>query len=60
MDERVTVEILKCANGHDVMAVSIGGRRITGSKCCGHWRTVRSYRVRRAALLEDVTEAVAT
>lgn len=40
---RIQIEILECPRGHGFRAIAIGDRRVTSSKCCGSWRTVRSW-----------------
>lgn len=52
------VELLECYNGHGSKAVSINGFRLLGKKCCGRWKTVRRWKVPRAALERDFTRAL--
>ncbi|HET9893197.1 MAG TPA: hypothetical protein VFQ42_22155 [Mycobacterium sp.] len=55
----LTVEIVRCANGHDFTAIIINGTRITNSKCCGRWTTVRKFKVQREVMAEAIAEAPA-
>ncbi len=50
----VTVELVECPYGHGGEALVINGTRVTGSKCCGSWATVKEYKVAAS----DVTAAL--
>jgi len=53
--DTVKVEILLCAS-HSVYAVAIDNQRITPAKCCGSWRSVRTYLVSKSEIRELVQE----
>lgn len=50
-----TLVIMRCSR-HDVYGISIddanGGTRVTPSKCCGSWPTVKEWTLRKSEWLE--------
>lgn len=50
IERTVKAEILVCPV-HGYYAIAFDDRRITSSKCCGSWKTVRRWDVAESTLL---------
>jgi len=54
-DRRVLIEVLRC-RAHNVSALCIEGRRVTGKKCCGSWSVQERFVVRARDVIEALKE----
>ncbi len=59
---KIEITIYECPRGHQwdgrtVNCISIGDRRITSVKCCGSWKTVRSWLVDADKVIETINKA---
>lgn len=52
----IKVEWIKCARGHNVEALSINDTRITTTKCCGSWTTIKTFNVPVENLINVIEE----
>ena len=51
------VEILRCANHRQILAVAIGGIRLSPFKCCGAWTQVAHWTVPISEFVDVVGRA---